>query len=111
MTSLTPLAPAQALGSVGSFVVGFAAQSALGNVVSAMGLYTTRPFVPGDRVQFKSLGGSTIVEGARCRTQDRPVLLVTRHCSCTHWPVQQLACSSRGRSTCKFYQLSSPCPL
>lgn len=55
--------PLLALGSVGSLVVGLAAQATLSNFVSAAALYASRPFVVGDRVQLKSLGGTTVVEG------------------------------------------------
>ena len=43
--------------------VGFAAQSTMQNVVSALQIYSTRPFIVGDRVQLKSMSGSTIVAG------------------------------------------------
>ncbi|PSC72397.1 mechanosensitive ion channel [Micractinium conductrix] len=42
--------------------IGLAMQSLAGNVVSALSLYTGRPFVVGDRVQLTSPGGG-VVEG------------------------------------------------
>lgn len=33
------------------------------NFMSAMALYTSTPFIKGDRIQLKSLSGSTIVAG------------------------------------------------
>lgn len=54
--------PLLALGSVSSLVAGLAAQTTLSNLVSALSLYTSRPFVAGDRVQLKQ-GSTTIVAG------------------------------------------------
>ncbi|KAL4435614.1 hypothetical protein ABPG77_002577 [Micractinium sp. CCAP 211/92] len=55
--------PLLAVGSIGTVAVGFAAQSTMQNVVSALQIYSTRPFIVGDRVQLKSLSGSTIATG------------------------------------------------
>lgn len=33
------------------------------NIVAALQIYTTQPFIVGDRVQLKSLGGATVVAG------------------------------------------------
>jgi len=55
--------PMLTLGSVSTIAVGFAAQSTVGNLVSALALYTSRAFIAGDRVQFKSMSGSTVVSG------------------------------------------------
>jgi len=55
--------PMLTLGSVSTIAVGFAAQSTIANLVSALALYTSRTFIAGDRVQFKSMSGSTVVSG------------------------------------------------
>ena len=55
--------PMLAVGSVSTIAIGFAAQSTVSNFVAALSLYTNRSFITGDRVQFKSLGGSTVVSG------------------------------------------------
>ncbi|KAI8101457.1 hypothetical protein M9435_001563 [Picochlorum sp. BPE23] len=55
--------PMLAVGSVSTIAIGFAAQSTVGNIVAALSLYTSRTFIAGDRVQFKSMGGSTVVSG------------------------------------------------
>lgn len=55
--------PLLTFGSIGTVAVGFAAQSTMQNVVSALQIYSTRPFIVGDRVQLKSLSGSTIAMG------------------------------------------------
>ena len=55
--------PMLTLGSVSTVAVGFAAQSTIANLVSALALYTSRTFIAGDRVQFKSMSGSTVVSG------------------------------------------------
>lgn len=55
--------PMLAVGSVSTIAIGFAAQSTASNLVAALSLYTSRSFIAGDRVQFKSLGGSTVVSG------------------------------------------------
>jgi len=55
--------PMLAVGSVSTIAIGFAAQSTVSNLVAALSLYTNRSFITGDRVQFKSLGGSTVVSG------------------------------------------------
>lgn len=55
--------PMLAVGSVSTIAIGFAAQSTVSNLVAALSLYTGRSFITGDRVQFKSLGGSTVVSG------------------------------------------------
>jgi small-conductance mechanosensitive channel len=55
--------PMLTLGSVSTVAIGFAAQSTIANLVSALALYTSRTFIAGDRVQFKSMSGSTVVSG------------------------------------------------
>lgn len=55
--------PSPAPCGVCAVAVGFAAQSTMQNVVSALQIYSTRPFIVGDRVQLKSMSGSTIVAG------------------------------------------------
>ena len=55
--------PMLAVGSVSTIAIGFAAQSTVGNLVAALSLYTSGTFIAGDRVQFKSMGGSTVVSG------------------------------------------------
>ena len=67
LTSLNALginiAPVLALGSVSTLAIGLAAQSTVSNVVAAFSLYASRPFIAGDRVTLKSMGGSTVVAG------------------------------------------------
>jgi small-conductance mechanosensitive channel len=55
--------PLLALGSVSGLAIGFAAQSTVANVVSAFSLYTSRPFIAGDRVQLKTMTGSHVIAG------------------------------------------------
>ncbi|EFN57141.1 hypothetical protein CHLNCDRAFT_143473 [Chlorella variabilis] len=55
--------PLLTVGSIGTVAVGFAAQSTMQNVVSALQIYSSRPFIVGDRIQLRSLGGSVIVAG------------------------------------------------
>lgn len=55
--------PLLALGSVSGLAIGFAAQSTVANVVSAFSLYTSRPFIAGDRVQFKTMSGANVISG------------------------------------------------
>ncbi len=55
--------PLLALGSVSGLAIGFAAQSTVANVVSAFSLYTSRPFIAGDRVQLKTMNGQNVVSG------------------------------------------------
>ncbi|EFN57140.1 hypothetical protein CHLNCDRAFT_143472 [Chlorella variabilis] len=68
--------PLLAVGSIGTVAVGFAAQSTMQNVVSALQIYSSRPFIVGDRIQLKSLGGSVIVAGklGRQLQQERKLL-------------------------------------
>ena len=35
----------------------------MSNLVAALNLYTSRTFIAGDRIKFKSMGGSTVVSG------------------------------------------------
>ena len=63
MTVGIDVGPMLTVGSVSTIAIGFAAQSTVGNLVSALSLYTSRTFIAGDRVEFKSLGGSTVVAG------------------------------------------------
>ena len=65
--------PVLAFGSVSTLAAGFAAQSTVSNVVSALSLYTARPFISGDRVQLKTLTGALVVSG----TVDRVMPLHT----------------------------------
>lgn len=65
--------PFLAFGSVSTLAAGFAAQSTVSNVVSALSLYTARPFISGDRVQLKTLSGALVVSG----TVDRVMPLHT----------------------------------
>jgi small-conductance mechanosensitive channel len=55
--------PLLALGSVSGLAIGFAAQSTVANVVSAFSLYTSRPFIAGDRVQIKTMSGANVISG------------------------------------------------
>ena len=55
--------PMLALGSVSTLAIGFAAQSTVANVVSAFSLYTSRPFIAGDRIQLKTMSGALVVSG------------------------------------------------
>ncbi|PSC76963.1 mechanosensitive ion channel isoform A [Micractinium conductrix] len=55
--------PLLAFGSISTVAVGFAAQSTMQNVVSALQIYSSRPFIVGDRIQLKSLSGSLIAAG------------------------------------------------
>ena len=55
--------PILALGSVSTLAIGFAAQSVVSNIVSAFSLYTSRPFIAGDRVCLKTMSGSVVVTG------------------------------------------------
>ncbi|KAI7843449.1 hypothetical protein COHA_002927 [Chlorella ohadii] len=55
--------PLLTFGSISTVAVGFAAQSTMQNVVSALQIYSSRPFIIGDRIQLKTLSGSTIVAG------------------------------------------------
>ncbi|KAI3434983.1 hypothetical protein D9Q98_003035 [Chlorella vulgaris] len=55
--------PLLTFGSIGTVAVGLAAQSTMQNVVSALQIYSSRPFIVGDRIQLKSLSGSVIVSG------------------------------------------------
>jgi MscS family membrane protein len=67
LTSLTvsgvDVKPLLALGSVSGLAIGFAAQSTVANVVSAFSLYTSRPFIAGDRVQLKTMSGANVISG------------------------------------------------
>ena len=55
--------PILALGSVSTLAIGFASQSIVANMVSAFSLYTSRPFIAGDRVVLKTMSGATVVAG------------------------------------------------
>lgn len=55
--------PLLAFGGAGTLAVGFAAQSTMSNVVAALSLYTTRPFVTGDRVQLRTPSGALVAAG------------------------------------------------
>jgi len=57
------IGPMLAVGGASTLAIGLAAQSTVSNLVAALSLYTSRSFIKGDRVQFKSLGGSTVVAG------------------------------------------------
>ena len=46
-----------AFGGASTLAIGLAAQSTVSNLVAALSLYTSRAFIKGDRVQFKSMSG------------------------------------------------------
>jgi small-conductance mechanosensitive channel len=55
--------PLLTLGSVSTLAIGFAAQSTVANIVSALSLYTSRPFIRGDQIILQTMSGSTVVKG------------------------------------------------
>ena len=57
------IGPMLAFGGASTLAIGLAAQSTVSNLVAALSLYTSRAFIKGDRVQFKSMSGSTVVAG------------------------------------------------
>jgi len=67
LTSLTTcgidVKPILAFGSFSGLAVGFAAQNTVANVVSAFSLHTSRPFIPGERVQLKTMSGADVISG------------------------------------------------
>lgn len=46
-----------------SLIVGFAAQSLVGNIISGIAIYTSKYFVVGDHIEVISAGGGKVIEG------------------------------------------------
>ena len=71
------LGPMLAFGGASTLAIGLAAQSTVSNLVAALSLYTSRAFIKGDRVQFKSMSGSTVVAGMVLDIQPMKTLVKT----------------------------------
>ncbi|KAK9861810.1 hypothetical protein WJX84_000948 [Apatococcus fuscideae] len=55
--------PLLTVGGVSGIIVGLSAQSVLGNLISGINLFLSRPFVVGDRVELLTSGGSKFMVG------------------------------------------------
>ncbi|MEO2193472.1 MAG: mechanosensitive ion channel domain-containing protein, partial [bacterium] len=71
------IGPMLAFGGASTLAIGLAAQSTVSNLVAALSLYTSRAFIKGDRVQFKSMSGSTVVAGMVLDIQPMKTLVKT----------------------------------
>ncbi len=71
------IGPMLAFGGASTVAIGLAAQSTVSNLVAALSLYTSRAFIKGDRVQFKSMSGSTVVAGMVLDIQPMKTLVKT----------------------------------
>lgn len=87
------IGPMLAVGGASTLAIGLAAQSTVSNLVAALSLYTSRTFIKGDRVQFKSMSGSTVVAGTVLDIQPLKTLVKTDNGSLTYVNNKDLAMS------------------
>ncbi|EIE25208.1 hypothetical protein COCSUDRAFT_61447 [Coccomyxa subellipsoidea C-169] len=57
------LTPLLTVGGISGIVVGLSAQALLGNMISGLNLYLSRPFVVGDRIDVVTSSGGKVVSG------------------------------------------------
>ncbi|KAK9909058.1 hypothetical protein WJX75_006607 [Coccomyxa subellipsoidea] len=57
------LTPLLTVGGISGIVVGLSAQALLGNMISGLNLYLSRPFVVGDRIDVMTSSGGKVVSG------------------------------------------------
>lgn len=87
------IGPMLAVGGASTLAIGLAAQSTVSNLVAALSLYTSRSFIKGDRVQFKSMSGSTVVAGTVLDIQPMKTLVKTDNGALTYVNNKDLAMS------------------